>query len=107
MQQAFHLGRVGFGILGANALAREVAGKLMQIQGNGEPFLSAHFAVTLYLIIQCRLRAHANCITQFVRIVTPLSSTTTLRGSRPCAVRNSSSVQGRAAAMARPLAMTE
>src|SRR5450756_1171250 len=93
-------------MLRADAFARDVAGELVQIQRNGQPLFPAHFAVTLNLKIQCRLRTHSACLTRFEPDVTSLCSTTTLRGKSFCATRNSSSVQGSLASMGFPLAVT-
>ena len=59
-QKLLHLRVIGVGMLRADAFARDVAGQLMQIQRDGQPLFAAHFAVTLNLKIQCRLRLSNN-----------------------------------------------
>jgi hypothetical protein len=53
----------------------------VQIERNRQALFAGHLAIPLNLIIQCRLRTHGICLAQFPPAVTPLCSTTTLRGN--------------------------
>lgn len=67
---ARHFSVISFGMLRADALARDLARQLVQIQRQAQPLFTAHFAVMLNLKIQCRLRAHESNLTRLGDIVT-------------------------------------
>ncbi len=55
---ALDLSRAGLGELMADALAGDVAGELVQIQGWFQALLAGHLPVSLYLHVQGRFRCH-------------------------------------------------
>jgi hypothetical protein len=50
--------RGGLGMLAADAFAGDVAGQLVQVQGDGETLFAGHGAVTFDLRDECLLRVH-------------------------------------------------
>jgi hypothetical protein len=57
-EQFLHLLRGSVGMLSANPQARHLAGQFMESQGNTNPLLARHAAVTIKLKFQCGLRCH-------------------------------------------------
>ena len=57
-QETLHFSRVSVRILPMDAFTGDVAGQFVQFQGNRQPLLAGHLAITFNLLICCSLGSH-------------------------------------------------
>ena len=65
VEEFFDFGLGGLGMLAADAFAGDVAGQLVEVQGDGETLFAGHGAVAFDLGGECLLRVHGVTVAEW------------------------------------------